>query len=195
MGDWFYSFTNYIEYEHEELDSLQKLKDVITFERSQKRISNSLLDWTTEFLTEKFEHRLPLLCNRNYKYQLCGSIADNCFTESENSALARDPLGPKPTYRIHVSCDAILQHTDDKFTRLIADCQRCVRKFVLSNYCVIFEIALTNASYACTHVYLCVRVYRRVCVCVPSIVPCSNERRRKLGRPTWMSWHGSYQAL
>ena len=121
MKDWFYSFTNYIEYEHEEKDSLEKLKNVIRFERTQERVTKTLLDWTWTFLTTKFEHRLNMLCFRHYKYRFCGHVADNCFTESENSALARDPLGPKPLYRLHISCDTILQHTDERYRQLISD--------------------------------------------------------------------------
>ena len=91
MRDWYYSFTNYIESEDEENDSLQKLKDVIAFERTQSKVSKALLDWTLEFLTTKFVHRLPLLCKRNYLFSYNGHVADNCFTESENSRLVRDP--------------------------------------------------------------------------------------------------------
>ena len=54
MRDWFYSFTNYIESEDEENDSLQKLKDVIAFEQTQSKVSKALLNWTLEFLTTKF---------------------------------------------------------------------------------------------------------------------------------------------
>ena len=115
MRDWFYDFTNYIEYGHEEKNHLAKMREIIAFERSQGRVSKPLLDYTLDFLTTKFQDRLPLLCQRHFKFTYCGHVADNCFTESENSSLARDPLGPKPSYRLHVSADAILQHTDERF--------------------------------------------------------------------------------
>ena len=82
----------------EEKDTVQKLKDMLHFEKNQGKISKDLIGWTWEYLTTKFEHRLPLLCNRHFMYVLCGYVADNCFTESENSSISRDTLGPKPLY-------------------------------------------------------------------------------------------------
>ena len=62
------------------------------------------------------------MCLRNYhKYHFYGWVADNCFTESENSTIERDPLGPKSSYKLHVSADAIIQHTDERFRNLISD--------------------------------------------------------------------------
>ena len=121
ISDWLYSFTNYIEYGHEEKHNLQKLYFIIQFERTQKRVHMKLLDFTTEFLRTGFVDRLPMMCHRHFKFNYCGWVDENCFTESENSALARDPLGPKPRYRLHVSADAIIQHTDERFRRLQRD--------------------------------------------------------------------------
>ena len=59
MKDWFYSFTSDIESEMEEKDSIDKLKMVLNFEKNRGKISKGLLGWTWEFLTTKFEHRLP----------------------------------------------------------------------------------------------------------------------------------------
>ena len=43
------------------------------------------------------------------------------FTESENSTLARDALGPKSSHRLHVSADTVIQHTDERFRKIIRD--------------------------------------------------------------------------
>lgn len=155
MRDWYYSFTNYIESEDEENDSLQKLKDVIAFERTQSKVSKALLDWTLEFLTTKFVHRLPLLCKRNYLFSYNGHVADNCFTESENSRLVRDPMGPRPSYRLHISCDAILQHTDENYRVLISDAKRyahmriCAYTFLLKtsiSHFVVFVLLVSQCT-------------------------------------------------
>lgn len=124
MKDWFYSFTSDIESEMEEKDSIDKLKMVLNFEKNRGNISKGLLGWTWEFLTTKFEHRLPYISLRNYLYRFVGFVADNCFTESENSAIARDPFGPKPLYRLHVSCDTLIQHINERFRVLISDAYR-----------------------------------------------------------------------
>ena len=41
-----------------------------------------------------------------------GDVTNNCFTESENSALARDPGGPKSSLKPHVSFDATNNHVE-----------------------------------------------------------------------------------
>lgn len=121
MRDWFYSFTNYIEYSHEEKDSLAKLRKVIAFEQSNGKVTPALVDFTSNFLTTKFQDRLPNLCLRVFKYAYYGWVADNCFTESENSTIERDAFGPKSSYRLHVSADATIQHTNERFRQMISD--------------------------------------------------------------------------
>ena len=113
-----YSFTNYIESEAEEKDSMSKLKAVIKFERSQTNITPALLDMTYEFITTKFEHKLPHICHRYFMGKYYGHIADNCFTESSNSLIARDPMGPKPKYNLANAVGSILNHTDEQFRKL-----------------------------------------------------------------------------
>ena len=48
-----------------------------------------------------------------------GDVTNNNFTESENSALARDAGGPKSSHKLHMSFDAInnlMAKRYDKFT-------------------------------------------------------------------------------
>jgi len=124
MRDWFYSFTNYIENEMEEKDSLEKLKKTIMFELRREKLSKALLEFTMTFLTTKFEHKLDMLCHRHFMYTFMGTVADNCFTESENSRLARDPFGPKPNLRVDTAVASIIQHTDSCFQTLRTDAER-----------------------------------------------------------------------
>lgn len=124
MKDWFYYFTYYIETEMEEKDALSKLKKIIQFERTQGNISTPLLDFTMSFLTTKFENKLTLLCNRHFMYSYSGNVSDNCFTESENSRLGRDSMGPKPAYELSTSVGAIIQNTDEAMRLLKTDAMR-----------------------------------------------------------------------
>ena len=39
-----------------------------------------------------------------------GHIDNNFFSESENSALTRDIVGPKPNHMLHVAADATTNH-------------------------------------------------------------------------------------
>jgi len=39
-----------------------------------------------------------------------GYVDNNCFSESENSALSRDTNGPKSNHSLHVSGDTIVMH-------------------------------------------------------------------------------------
>lgn len=119
VKDWLYSFTNYIETKWEEEDSLNKLFAMIEAERENSDIKNELLDFTAAYVTQKFKPQLGRLCNRHYKYNFFGWVADTCFVESENSATARDPLGPKPNHRLHVAGDAMVEHTDARFRKII----------------------------------------------------------------------------
>ena len=124
MRDWLYSFTNYVETESEEKDSLMKLKGTIKFELGRKKLSKALLEFTMTYVTTKFEHKLSMLCHRRFMNTFEGRVADNCFTESDNSALARDPFGPKPNYKLHKAVGTIVQHTDERFRSLITEAER-----------------------------------------------------------------------
>lgn len=119
---WLYSFKNDIETEEEEKHSLSKLREVIAYERSAGRVTSSILDYTENFLTAKFEDRLRFICFRHYMYSRGGQVADNCYVESENAATAKDPTGPKPKYGLAVSASALIQHTDNRMKDIIANC-------------------------------------------------------------------------
>lgn len=47
-----------------------------------------------------------------------GKVDQNCFVESGNSSLSRDPLGPKANHSLHVAGSCILQHTETRHKNL-----------------------------------------------------------------------------
>ena len=124
IRDWLYSFTNYVETESEEKDSLMKLKGTIKFELGRKKLSKALLEFTMTYVTTKFEHKLSMLCHRQFMNTFEGRVADNCFTESANSQIQRDPFGPKPNFKLSTPVASIIQHTDECFRALRTAAER-----------------------------------------------------------------------
>jgi hypothetical protein len=53
-----------------------------------------------------------------------GCYADNCFTESDNSALKRDVCGPKANNKLDIALDATITHTDKRFKKLDMDAHK-----------------------------------------------------------------------
>ena len=129
VRDWLYSFSTYVESESEEKDSLAKLREVINMEKENNNISKGLLDFTTDYIITGFEDQLYRLCHCNYMDVLWGRIDDNCFSESSNSTLARDALGPKPNQKLHVAADCIIDHSEENNRKLqasaIDEMQKC----------------------------------------------------------------------
>ena len=113
-----YSFCNYVETPEEENDSLRKLREVLRIDFESQVVTRALVEYTEEFVVTKFIPSLPKLCLRYSKNFFFGWLADNCFVESENSALVRDPMGPKPNYKLHVSTSSIIQHTNSRMHSL-----------------------------------------------------------------------------
>lgn len=118
MRDWFYSFMNDIENVQEEQDSLSKLKNVINKERGNDAIANVILDETLTFITVSFEDQLYRMSHYHYKKSWWGWVSENCFTESSNSSLSRDPFGPKPNHKLHVAGSCILDHTESTHVKI-----------------------------------------------------------------------------
>ena len=109
IREYLYFFTSDIESESEELDCMEKLRRFIRNARCDPDINSVLINFVDDWITKSFEHLLPSLCHRHYMYRYFGWVADNCFTESENAVLVGDEMGPKPSHRMHVAGDAILQ--------------------------------------------------------------------------------------
>ena len=118
VSDWLYSFTNYTETRDEEKDSMKKLKAFVRNQKDNAHISNNLIQATLDFIITKFEDRLPRLSHRHYLHAVAGGFADNCFSESSNASLSRDPLGPNPSHHLHNSMDAINEHNQEAVAKL-----------------------------------------------------------------------------
>jgi len=118
VSDWLYSFTNYIESREEEKDSMEKLKAFVRLQKDHPQVSANLVRATIDFIITKFESRLSRLCHRHFLHVVAGDSGDNCWSESSNSSLARDPLGPNPCHHLHVSMDAINEHNEETVGKL-----------------------------------------------------------------------------
>ena len=89
---------------------MQKLRACINICEDSQIINSNLACFTREFILKSFEPTLEKLCFRHYMHNGMGDITNNCFTEGENGALARDSSGPKSNFSLCISCDAINGH-------------------------------------------------------------------------------------
>ena len=121
MVFWFYHFTNCIETQAQEEDSLAKLHLYIDQTDTEGVVSPGLLAFTRTFLRESFTEALPLLCFRHYKDIYCGDVNENCFTESDNSSLKRDHMGPSANANLCSSAASITKHTNRRMKSLKAN--------------------------------------------------------------------------
>lgn len=106
-----YYFCEQVESGAEEEDSMQKLLACINTMAKNDCINQQLILKTRIYLLGSFYPSLDRLCFRHYMHLGMGFIDNNCFTESENSALSRDTSGPKSNHKLHVAGDAIMMHT------------------------------------------------------------------------------------
>ncbi len=124
VGRWLYSFANYIETKREEEDSMTKLVLLISEARSEGKVNTGVVDALAMFIQDSFKCDLPCLCLRQFLDTLGGCYADNCFTESDNSALKLDVCGPKANNKLHIAVDATITHTDKRFRKLDMDAHK-----------------------------------------------------------------------
>lgn len=117
VKEWLYSFPNYVETKQEEEYSLAKLKKYITDARTGRHVSKKLIQFTDDYLKD-FIPDLSSLCLRQYLDVYCGSVSENCFQESENAALKRNPSGPKANNKLNTSVDATTTHTQERYQKL-----------------------------------------------------------------------------
>lgn len=118
MINWFYHFTDSIETEAQEKDSLAKLDLYIDEVEKEGKVTPGLITATKTFLDESFTPVLRLLCFREYMYIYCGDVNENCFTESDNASLKGDSMGPAANSKLYNSADAIIQHTGRRTDKL-----------------------------------------------------------------------------
>jgi hypothetical protein len=118
VKEWLYSFADYIETKQEEEYSLRKLKRYINNARAAGKVSKQLIQFTDDYLND-FIADLTSLCLRQYLDVYCGSVNENCFTESENACLKNNPCGPKANNKINTSVDATITHTQERYNKLV----------------------------------------------------------------------------
>jgi len=125
--NWLYSFTNDIETEEQEKDSLEQLSLFIDLSEKEG-VNKSLITATRQFIRESFKPYLPLLCQRHFNDIYCGNTNENCFTESDNASMKKDSMGPKSNSRLHCSTSAIVGHTERRTGKLEREALKEARK-------------------------------------------------------------------
>ena len=89
MVRWFYHFTNDIETQAQEEDSLAKLHIYINEVDKEGKVNHNLISFTKTFIRESFKPVLGLLCFRHYMDVYCGDVNKDYFAKSYNSSLKR----------------------------------------------------------------------------------------------------------
>jgi hypothetical protein len=112
---WLYSFTNTIETKEEEDYHRSAFKIWLD---SQTKVAKPLLQHARNYFTDKFEPYLHKLSFRHFKATPGGTMTVNSYAESDNSSLARDPMGPNAFMGIDRSMDAIANHCDRRISSL-----------------------------------------------------------------------------
>jgi hypothetical protein len=116
-----------------EIDSLKKLNAYIAEVKSIGNVNPDLITYTEIFKTKSFETNLYRLCQRHYMGIAFGHEAANCFTESENARLYRDPQGPKANNKLHVAGEKIIQNTTKAFKTIMTSDNRNAKKTTIPN--------------------------------------------------------------
>jgi hypothetical protein len=75
-------------------------------------------DLHRNLLGKGFKPLLPKLCQRHSQDIYGGNLAANSFAESENTALKKDTMGPRPNQSIDTSHEVIWQHEQQQLVRL-----------------------------------------------------------------------------
>ena len=128
---WLYHFTNEIETEAQMWDSYHKLEEFVTSALNDSALSNNLVVNTSTFLRESFKPMLQLLCQCYYNEVFCGDVNENCFVESDNASLKKDPMKPHANSRLYVSAKNILDHTTRRIDKLMRQATKKARSQIL----------------------------------------------------------------
>ena len=78
--------------------------------QQKQYVSKKLFKFTTVFWQKNFKYVLHCLCFCRYKSRPIGDEHSTLFTESANSALKRDTMGPAPNHTLDWSQAAIQEH-------------------------------------------------------------------------------------
>lgn len=115
--NWLYHVMNDIETEPQMKDSLKKL-DAFVDSSYTKEINKDLIVNTRIFIRESFKPMLRLLCQCYFNDVFCGDVNENCWVESDNAALKKDPLRPHANSSLPVATKNVLQHGDRRMNSL-----------------------------------------------------------------------------
>jgi hypothetical protein len=116
VENWLYSFCDSVETFEEEEHS--KLHFVSFVSNQDSKLSKPLLAFTNKFFNNGFVPILPRLCYRHFFHLPGGDLGASSISESENSALKRDTLGPVPQQSIDRSQEAIQAHEQRRLQNL-----------------------------------------------------------------------------
>ena len=103
-----YFFYEKVETPREE-DTKRNLREHIKEKSIDNIVNPQLILFTKTYVAGSF-FLVQIDFFRNFMNLRMGHIDNNCFVESENSAMSRDPNGPKSNHRFYESCDAIVGH-------------------------------------------------------------------------------------
>ena len=110
--DWFYSFTTDINTEQKETMHIKNFE--LWLQQQKKHVSLPLFKSTTTFWQKSFKYNLHCLCFHHYKSRPGGDERSTSFTESANSALKCDPMGPAPNQTLDRSQVAIAEQEQQR---------------------------------------------------------------------------------
>jgi hypothetical protein len=113
---WLYSFCDYVETAEEEEHSKHQFNLFVSSQ--DQKISKTLHTYTKTFFNTRFVPFLPRLCFHHFLHLPGGDLGANLISESENSALKRDTLGPVPQQSIDKSQEAIQAHEHRRLQNL-----------------------------------------------------------------------------
>ena len=133
MIHWFYSFTSEITNKEMEKDSLKKLNAYIAEVKSLGNVNPELITYTEVFKTKSPVPNLYRLCQRHYMGIAFGHEAANCFTESKNARLYKDPQGPKANNKLHVAGEKIIQNTTKAYKTIMTSDNRNAKRTSIPN--------------------------------------------------------------
>ena len=131
--DWFYSFTTDIDTEMKEEAHIKYF--ALWLQQEKSNVSKPLFRFTATFWEKSFKNNLYRMCFRHYKKIPGGDERSTSFTESANSSLKRDIMGPKPHQAIDSSQMAITDHEQRRIDRLQKDAMtKLTRKQYIGYY-------------------------------------------------------------
>ena len=97
--NFLYFFVNEVEFQYEEIYCMWVMDQFIAETKSEQLVYQPLVHFTENYLITAFYPLLDTLSFRHYMYTPYGWVGDNCFSESSNSQLSRDPCGPKVSFK------------------------------------------------------------------------------------------------